>query len=112
MEMLDTALKGMYGDGDVVRVDEERVSGEKRGVYRRYAVPSALVKIDYVEVFIDDELSVFYRSQGSATKYVWPIQQAVGDLDAQKKRMLTLLRDRLQWKLIAGGCGVLECYDF
>lgn len=90
MDALEAALRAMYpGEKDaVVLVDEQAVDADmnaKRGLYRRWAVPSALVNTDYVEVYINEELIVFYRSQGSATKYIWPIQQPVSDLDAQKK---------------------------
>jgi hypothetical protein len=114
MDELELALRGMYpGEKDVVLVDERVVDdASKGGLYRRWAVPSALVTRDYVEVYINDDLEVFYRSQGSATKYVWPIQQPVSDLDAQKKRMTRLLREELRWKLIGGSCDVVECFDF
>lgn len=117
MDALEAALRAMYpGEKDaVVLVDEQAVDADmnaKRGLYRRWAVPSALVNTDYVEVYINEELIVFYRSQGSATKYIWPIQQPVSDLDAQKKRMIRLLREELRWKLIGGSCDVVECFDF
>ncbi len=115
MDALDAALRGMYpGEKDAVTLVDEQVvdTNAKGGLYRRWAVPSALVTRDYVEVYINDDLEVFYRSQGSATKYIWPIQQAVSDLDAQKKRMVRLLREELRWKLIGGSCDVVECFDF
>lgn len=115
MDALDKALRSMYDRDAVMLVEEKKVEAEeneKGGVYKRYAVPSALVKIDYVEVYINDELTVFYRSQGSGTKYVPLITQPIGDLDAQKKRMLRLFREELNWKLVGGNCSVLECYDF
>lgn len=116
MNALEEALQGMYDAQDAVAlIDEKTVDTAKRGLYRRYSVPSALpiaAKVDYVEVYINDDLEVFFRSQSSATKYIPLTQQPIGDGDAQKKRMLRLFREELKWKLIGGGCGVLECYDF
>ena len=88
MDTLEAALRAMYPDGSntVVLVEKTDVSENKGGCYRRWAVPSVLVKVDYVEVYITDELTAFYRSQGSATKYVPLITQPISDGDAQKKR--------------------------
>jgi hypothetical protein len=41
-------------------------------------------------------------------KYLWPIQQAVSDLDTQKKRAKSI-RESLGWSVI--GCELIECYD-
>lgn len=110
MNDFDAALKSMYDPSKVEMVDSiSNVEGN--GVYRRYAVPSALVDRDYVEILIRENQEVFYRSQGSSTKYIWPIQQPVSDLDAQRKRMATL-RETLGWKLLVGSCSVLECYEY
>ncbi len=38
---------------------------------------------------------------------MWPIQQPIGDFDAQRKR-LTALRERTGWSVI--GCELIECY--
>ncbi|WIA19830.1 hypothetical protein OEZ85_005738 [Tetradesmus obliquus] len=51
---------------------------------------------------------VTYRSMAGSVKYVWPIQQPLGDFDAQRKR-LKLVRDELGWQII--GCELLECYQ-
>lgn len=51
---------------------------------------------------------VTYRSMAGSVKYVWPIQQPLGDFDAQRKR-LKLVRDELGWQVI--GCELLECYQ-
>ena len=117
MDTLEAALRGMYPDGSntVVLVEEKTVDvseNSKGGCYRRWAVPSLLVGFDYVEVYINSELTAFYRSQGSGTKYVPLITQPISDGDAQKKRMIRLLREELKWKIVGGGCSVLECYDF
>lgn len=109
MDALDDALKSMYGSSKVDMIESMDVEGH--GLYRRYAVPSALVERDYVEVLIHENKDVFYRSQGSSTKYVWPIQQPVSDLDAQRKRM-AMLKEQLGWKLLVGSCSVLECYEY
>ena len=113
MNDLDVALKDITGEQSELIDSKELDSG---ALYRRYQVPSALAEVDYVEVLIMDDASlghpvVFYRSQGSKVKYVWPIQQPVSDLDAQKKRMGTL-RQRLGWQLLVGSCDLLECYDY
>jgi len=92
MNALEMALRRMYpGQNAVALVEEKRVDSSeniKGGIYRRYSVPSAfkLIKEDFVEVYINDELSVFYRSQGSGTKYVPLITQPISDGGAQKKR--------------------------
>jgi hypothetical protein len=113
MNDLDVALKDVTGEQSELIDSKELDSG---ALYRRYQVPSSLAEVDYVEILIMDDPSlghptVFYRSQGSQVKYVWPIQQPVGDLDAQKKRMGTL-RQRLGWQLLVGNCDLLECYDY
>ena len=41
-------------------------------------------------------------------KYIWPIQQAVTDFGAQRKR-LKLVRQQLGWRLL--GCDLLECFE-
>lgn len=41
-------------------------------------------------------------------KYIWPIQQPLGDFGAQRKR-LQALRERLGWQVV--GCELLECYQ-
>lgn len=111
MDDFDAALKRIYDPSKVELVDSiSNVKGDG-GLYRRYAVPSALVDKDYVEILIDENLQVFYRSQGSSTKYIWPIQQPVSDLGAQRKRM-AMLRETLGWKLLVGSCSVLECYEY
>lgn len=51
---------------------------------------------------------VTYRSMAGSVKYIWPIQQPVGDFDAQRKR-LKVVRDELGWQII--GCELLECYQ-
>lgn len=109
MDAFDSALKRMYGSSNVDMIESMDVEGH--GLYRRYAVPSALVERDYVEVLIHENKDVFYRSQGSSTKYIWPIQQPVSDLDAQRKRM-AMLKEQLGWKLLVGSCSVLECYEY
>lgn len=107
MDALEDALRDMYGS----RVDVvESMDVDGDGLYRRFAVPSALVDKDYVEVLIRGTKDVFYRSQGSSTKYIWPIQQPITDLDAQRKRMASL-RENLGWKVLVGNCSVLECYQ-
>lgn len=109
MDDFDQALKTMYNSSKVELIESSSVEGN--GLYRRYAVPSALVDKDYVEILIHENKEVFYRSQGSSTKYIWPIQQPVSDLDAQRKRM-AMLRETLGWKLLVGSCSVLECYEY
>jgi hypothetical protein len=64
---------------------------------------------------IDDQLLCIMATMSSclpwhtagSVRYVWPIQQPVGDFDAQRKRM-TALRERLGWPQI--GCELIECY--
>lgn len=110
MDSLDAALKTLYGARAILVESVDRL--ESNGIlYRRYAVPSALVDVDYVEVLINRDKQVFYRSQGSRTTYIWPIQQPISDLDAQRKRMASL-RETLQWKILVGSCSVLECYEY
>lgn len=43
-----------------------------------------------------------------SVKYIWPIQQPIGDFDAQRKRM-EVIRAALGWRVI--GCDLLECYQ-
>mgnify|MGYP001810965488 CR=1 FL=1 len=47
-------------------------------------------------------------SMAAQVKYIWPIQQAVTDFGAQRKR-LKLVRQQLGWRLL--GCDLLECFE-
>lgn len=48
-------------------------------------------------------------AHAGSVKYIWPIQQPVSDLGAQKTRMGEL-REALGWRVI--GCELIECYDY
>lgn len=111
MEEFDIAIKSIDPGVSLVDSEDNLPLG---GMYRRYSVPSPLSEIDYVEVLItasETEPTVFYKSQASKTTYIWPIQQPIGDFDAQKKRMARL-RQSLGWKLLVGDCDLIECYDY
>lgn len=51
--------------------------------------------------------SVRVRAAGSV-KYIWPLQTAVSDFGAQRKR-LDAIRSELGWPII--GCKYVECYS-
>lgn len=111
MEEFDIAIKSIDPGVSLVDSEDNLPLG---GMYRRYSVPSPLSEVDYVEVLItasETQPTVFYKSQASKTTYIWPIQQPIGDFDAQKKRMARL-RQSLGWKLLVGDCDLIECYDY
>lgn len=51
---------------------------------------------------------VTYRSMATQVKYLWPLQAAIGDGDAQRKRLVRI-RESLGWPVI--GCNYLECFN-
>ena len=111
IEEFDTAIRSIDPGVSLVESVDTLPLG---GMYRRYSVPSPLSDVDFVEVLItmsESEPTVFYKSQASKTRYIWPIQQPIGDFDAQKKRMARL-RQSLGWKLLVGDCDLIECYDY
>ena len=87
---------------------------DNKSIYRRYKVSSNFGG-DVIEVLVqppptdsNENATMFYRSQASEVKYIWPIQQPIGDFDAQRKRM-TKLKENLGWRAY-GDCDVLDCY--
>ncbi|PSC69720.1 Thylakoid lumenal kDa [Micractinium conductrix] len=84
--------------------------------YRRWAVADPLFDHDDIEVLIglqrppyeSEPPLVTFRSMAAQVKYIWPIQQAVTDFGAQRKR-LKLVRQQLGWRLL--GCDLLECFE-
>ncbi|KAK9803575.1 hypothetical protein WJX72_001424 [[Myrmecia] bisecta] len=90
------------------------------GEYRAFSVPS-LFGQDIVEFLIrqaapshrrepgdQNGLLVTYRSSAGSVKYIWPLQAAVSDFGAQRKR-LKQIRQNLGWRLV--GCEFVECYE-
>ena len=51
---------------------------------------------------------VTYRSMATQVKYLWPLQAAIGDGDAQRKRLVRI-RESLGWPVI--GCNYIECFN-
>lgn len=77
---------------------------DNKSIYRRYKVSSNFGG-DVIEVLVqppttdsNGHATMFYKSQASEVKYVWPIQQPIGDLDAQRKRMVKL-KENLGWTM-------------
>eukprot|EP00890_Picochlorum_soloecismus_P004929 jgi/Picsp_1/5437/NSC_02796-R1_protein len=89
---------------------------DNKSIYRRYKVSSTFGG-DVIEVLVqpppthgNENATTFYRSQASEVKYVWPIQQPIGDFDAQRKRMIKV-KENLGWRAY-GDCDVVERYYY
>ncbi|PNW70316.1 hypothetical protein CHLRE_17g714900v5 [Chlamydomonas reinhardtii] len=115
-DVLERTVLARFPEWELVRSEEFEF-----GQYRAFTAPSLFGK-DVMEFLIKDESVnnrnwegdrdgpfVTYRSLAGSVKYIWPIQQPVSDLGAQKTRMGEL-REALGWRVI--GCELIECYDY
>lgn len=80
--------------------------------YRAFSAPS-LFGQDVLEFVIKPEQPsgqlVTYRSMAGSVKYIWPIQQPIGDFDAQRKRLGQIKSNLRGWRAL--GCELIECYQ-